>query len=138
MHFSLIDRVLELSEERIVALKCVTGAEEYLQDHFPTFPVLPGVLMLETLTQAARRLLGSRDAGLSRHVLGEVKALKYGSFVRPGDGLRVRVELLKEREDGVFEFRGSGEVLRAEQAPREEAPTCVSGRFTLRAPRLPW
>ena len=52
MKFDLIDRVLEQSDDRIVALKHVTRAEEYLQDHFPTFPVLPGVMMVETMVQA--------------------------------------------------------------------------------------
>ena len=47
MRFRLIDDILEQDENRIVVVKNVTNAEEYLQDHFPTFPVLPGVLMLE-------------------------------------------------------------------------------------------
>ena len=50
MKFVLIDRIVELSRgERIVADKAVTLTEEYLADHFPDFPVLPGVLMLETM-----------------------------------------------------------------------------------------
>jgi len=60
MHFDLVDRVLELAPDRIVTLKQVSAAEEYLQDHFPSFPVLPGVMMLEALVQAARRLAESR------------------------------------------------------------------------------
>ena len=56
MHFRLIDRVIERQASRLVAVKQVSLSEEYLQDHFPTFPVLPGVLMLEAMTQAAREL----------------------------------------------------------------------------------
>ncbi|MCA9299800.1 MAG: hypothetical protein KDA28_12075, partial [Phycisphaerales bacterium] len=56
MHFDLIDRVIETGTEHLVALKHVSAAEEYLQDHFPGFPVLPGVMMLETMVQAGRRL----------------------------------------------------------------------------------
>ena len=52
MKFNLIDSIIELSDTRIVAVKQVSLAEEYLADHFPTFPVLPGVMMLEALTQA--------------------------------------------------------------------------------------
>ena len=47
MKFNLIDRIEQISDERIVAVKYVSLAEEYLADHFPTFPVLPGVMMLE-------------------------------------------------------------------------------------------
>lgn len=57
MRFNLIDRVLLREPDRLVAVKCVTQAEEYLADHFPGFPVLPGVMMLETLVQAGRLLL---------------------------------------------------------------------------------
>ena len=57
MHFCLIDSVIQVEPGRIVALKNVSMAEEYLGDHFPGFPVLPGVFMLETLVQAGRALL---------------------------------------------------------------------------------
>ncbi|MDX2115146.1 MAG: 3-hydroxyacyl-ACP dehydratase FabZ family protein [Planctomycetota bacterium] len=131
MHFALVDRVLELSPERIVTVKQVTAAEEYLQDHFPSFPVLPGVLMLEAMVQAARFLLESLDPSLSRHVLGSVRALKYGTFVRPGDTLRVEITLLKA-DAGRYDFKGAGVVLRPDAAPHAEPPSCVSGRFALR------
>lgn len=136
MHFDLVDRVLESSPERIVTLKCVSGAEEYLQDHFPTFPVLPGVMMIEAMVQAARRLLELRDPALSRHVLGQVKALKYGAFVRPGDAMRVEVALHAAREDGSFDFKGSAQVVRPDSTPGDPLVTSVSGRFALRAPRV--
>ena len=132
MHFDLVDRVLEQSAERIVTIKAVTSAEEYLQDHFPTFPVLPGVLMLEAMVQAGRRLLAGRDAACSRHVLGGVRALKYGTFVRPGDRMMIEVAIVKAGENGVYELKGSGQVRRVEASGDESSATCVSGRFTLR------
>ena len=52
MKFNLLDDILEQSSDRIVALKRVDPADDYLADHFPTFPVLPGVLMVETMVQA--------------------------------------------------------------------------------------
>jgi 3-hydroxyacyl-[acyl-carrier-protein] dehydratase len=132
MHFDLVDRVVEVSGERIVTLKHVSAAEEYLQDHFATFPVLPGVLMLEAMVQAARRLVGTRaDEPL---VLGRVRALKYGRFVAPGATLRVEVTIVKPADaGGAWEFKGEGTVI---EPGSEERPTAVSGRFTLRPARL--
>jgi 3-hydroxyacyl-[acyl-carrier-protein] dehydratase len=130
MKFQLIDRVLSCEADRIVAVKHVTAAEEYLADHFPGFPVLPGVMMLEALVQAAREWLAR--SGRSRYVLGEVKTLRYGNFVRPGEGLRVEVALDKEGSDGCVAFKGSASVIRPD-APADE--TAVSGRFTMRPVR---
>ena len=57
MKFNLVDQILEREENRIVTIKQVSQAEEYLADHFPTFPILPGVMMLEAMVQAASALL---------------------------------------------------------------------------------
>jgi 3-hydroxyacyl-[acyl-carrier-protein] dehydratase len=127
MHFSLVDRVIEQSADRIVTLKHVSSAEEYLQDHFPSYPVLPGVMMLEAMVQAARRLC---DSGADPMVLGQVRALKYGAFVRPGATLRVDVTLHKKNDDGTFDFKGEGTLL--EPGATNEPPTAVSGRFLMR------
>jgi 3-hydroxyacyl-[acyl-carrier-protein] dehydratase len=129
MKFDLVDRVLEQSPGRIVTLKQVTAAEEYLQDHFAAFPVLPGVLMLEAMVQAGRRLLEGRADPL---VLGKVRALKYGRFVRPGAALRVEVTLQGE-ESGVYDLRGEALLVEPDSAER---PVAASGRFSLRPPRL--
>ena len=136
MKFVLLDHILEQSPDRIVAIKQVSLAEEYLADHFPTFPVLPGVMMIETMVQAARRMLAERGDG--RLVLGEVKALKFGSMVRPGEALEVEVTLSKELEDGSFLCRGTGRVRRPgvaggqDRAEDPKSETTVSGRFTMR------
>ena len=132
MHFALIDTVLEQSPDRVRAVKQVTLAEEYLQDHFPTFHVLPGVFMLEALVQAARKHLDAQ--GKPRMVLGGVKAMRYGSFVRPGEALEVDVQLEKALPDGTFAFKGTGTVRRQGGG---EPETAVSGRFTLRPLRIP-
>lgn len=131
MKFNLVDKVIEQTDQRIVTLKAVTIAEEYLADHFPTYPVLPGVLMIEALVQAARTML-TGPAGNPRLVLGEVRALRYGSFVRPGEALKVEVTLVGS-SDGQFNCKGVGYVLRPGEAdPPAEPQTAVSGRFTLR------
>ncbi len=131
MHFDLIDSVLERSDERIVTIKLVTSGEEYLRDHFAGYPVLPGVFMLEAMVQAARLLEAKGSDTPARLCIGTVRALKYGSFVRPGQVLRVSVERV-----GELEFKGRGEVLDAARAQEPEVPppTACSGRFTLREP----
>jgi len=77
---------------RIVAVKSVTLAEEYLADHFPTFPVLPGVLMLECMVEGARWLVHqAHDFAHSLVLLESVQGVTYKSFVAPGQVLRVEV-----------------------------------------------
>lgn len=109
MKFYLIDKVEEVTPQRIVAVKSVTLAEEYLADHFPSFPVLPGVLMLEALTQTAGWLLhlGSGFAK-SMVVMKDARNLRYGNFVAPGNSLKLDVELFKSTPTGaVFKATGS-------------------------------
>lgn len=135
MKFVLIDHIVEQTADRIVAIKQVSLAEEYLQDHFPSFPVLPGVMMIEAMAQAARAMLAPR--GNPRLVLGEVKALKFGNMVRPGEQLEIEVELVKDVGDCSYVCRGTGRVRRASQ-PQGAASgdaTAVSGRFTMRPVR---
>ncbi len=129
MTFDFLDDILEQTADRIVAVKRVDPAEDYLADHFPTFPVMPGVLMVETMVQAARRMLASR--GDSRLVLGQVKALRFGNFVRPSETLEVEVTLHKDLGDGVYACRGTG-VIRRSNAENNAGETAVSGRFTMR------
>ncbi len=131
MHFRLIDRVLEHTESRAVATKLVSMSEEYLQDHFPTFPVLPGVFMVEALVQTAREL---DQPDVSRLVLGRVRALKYGSFVRPGDVMTTEIRLMNRLEDGSLDVKGKATV-RPASGEGDEAIAC-SGRFMLRPLRL--
>ena len=110
MRFVLIDRILEVEPNRcrlagdqtlkngqgprLVAVKNLSLAEEYLSDHFPGFPVMPGVLMLEALTQAGAWLIRElEDFAHSVIILKQAKTIKYGSFVEPGRQLELRVEL---------------------------------------------
>jgi 3-hydroxyacyl-[acyl-carrier-protein] dehydratase len=110
MKFNLLDKVESVSETRLVGVKYVSLAEEYLADHFPTFPVLPGVMMLEALTQAAGWVLHRRsNFARSFAVLKEAKNVKYGNFVAPGNHLRVEVEFLKETDAGAS-FKATGTV----------------------------
>ncbi len=100
MRFELIDRIIELQPgAKIKAVKNLTMAEEYLGDHFPNFPVMPGVLMLEALTQASAWLIrATEDFAHSIVMLCEANNLRYGQFVQPGNTLTVTAEIVEMKE----------------------------------------
>lgn len=101
MYFSLIDRIEELQPgKKIVATKSLTLAEEYLLDHFPNFPVMPGVLMLEALTQTAAWLIrASDDFRHSMVLLKEARNLKFARFVQPGQTLVLTASVSQQEGD---------------------------------------
>lgn len=109
MKFILVDRIVTLSPPtRIITRKNLTLAEEYLADHFPTFPVMPGVLMLEAMVQASAWLVrATQDFSRSMVVLEEAKNVNYKSFVSPGNTLEVTSEAV-EIADQWSEFKASG------------------------------
>lgn len=100
MRFSQIDQVLELEPGvRIRAVKRLSPSEHYLKDHFPRFPVMPGVIMLEALFQASAWLVRQSE-GFAHAVvlLKEARNIKYSDFVAPGQTLEVTAEILKQDE----------------------------------------
>jgi 3-hydroxyacyl-[acyl-carrier-protein] dehydratase len=107
--FILIDRIVSLEEGRkVTALKGVSLAEEYLGDHFPTFPVLPGVLLLEGLVESAAWLVRkTEDFAHSMILLAEARNVKYRSFLPPGAQIQYTVEA-KVIEESVSSFAGCG------------------------------
>ena len=111
MRFTLIDRIVELQEgASITAVKTLSLAEEYLQDHFPRFPCMPGVLMLESMCQAGAWLVRkSEDFSHSIIVLKEARNVKYADFVEPGQVLTVTVEITKQDEQLTW-LKASGSV----------------------------
>jgi len=100
MRFSLIDRINELEPGvKISAVKALSMAEEYLADHFPGFPVMPGVLMLEAMTQVGAWLVrASEDFQHSMVVLKEARNVKYGQFVEPGQTLKVTAQIVSQTD----------------------------------------
>ena len=136
MKFNLIDKIESVSDTRLVGVKYVSLAEEYLADHFPTFPVLPGVMMLEALTQAAGWLLHRRtNFAKSFAVLKEARNVKYGNFVAPGNYLRVEVELLKETDAGAaFKATGTVNGTPPPSPPASRSPTSTSPTSNPRSP----
>ena len=84
MRFSLIDRIVELDKgQSITTVKNLSLAEEYLQDHFPGFAVMPGVLMVEALVQSGAWLMrATEDFKYSTLLLKQAKAVKFNSIVK--------------------------------------------------------
>ena len=100
MQFSLLDRIVELKPGvSITASKILSPDEQYLQDHFPRFPVMPGVLMLECMYQASAWLIRQTEGfAHSAVLLKEARNVKYSDFVTPGKELLVTAEILKQDE----------------------------------------
>lgn len=100
MRFTLVDRITELTVgQSITAIKVLSLAEEYLADHFPRFPVMPGVMMLEAMYQASAWLVRrSEDFAHTIVVLREARNVKFSNFVEPGQVLVVQATILKEND----------------------------------------
>ena len=126
MRFFLVDKVerIELGK-RIVAVKNLSLAEEYLADHFPAFPVMPGVMMLEALTQTAAWLVRlEQQWSKSLIVLQAARNVRYGNFVAPGDMLRMDCELMGLEGD-LAKFKAVGTL--------RDGATAVTGRIELKS-----
>ena len=111
MRFWLLDRISSFKPNaELSAVKNVTMTEEYMADHFPEFPVLPGVFMLEAATQAGAWLLRlSENFAHSIISLREAKNVKYADFVAPGQTLDVTVSLLK-KDDRLATMKVEGQI----------------------------
>jgi 3-hydroxyacyl-[acyl-carrier-protein] dehydratase len=124
MRFILIDKITALEPGKtLTAVKSVSLAEEYLADHFPIFPVLPGVLLLEGLIESASWLVRDNNQFSQSMVLLEsARNVRYKSFAAPGMQIQYTVNA-KAIEENTSSFTGSG------KCGEEEI---VSAQFTLR------
>jgi 3-hydroxyacyl-[acyl-carrier-protein] dehydratase len=107
--FLLVDRAEDYrAHQSIVGIKCVTINEPFFQGHFPGNPVMPGVLIVEALAQSGAVLMSK---SLNADVTGKtiffmsLDNCRFRHPVRPGDVLRMPVEVMRARAD-VFKFRG--------------------------------
>ena len=124
MRFILIDKIVSLETPKsIKATKSVSLSEEYLADHFPTFPVLPGVLLLEGLIESASWLVRrTENFAHSMILLEQARNVKYKSFLAPGARIEYTAEA-RTIEENVSSFTGLGV---------SEGERIVEARFALR------
>ncbi|MFB3814837.1 MAG: 3-hydroxyacyl-ACP dehydratase FabZ [Terriglobales bacterium] len=102
--FLLIDRVVEIvPRQKIVALKNVTVNEQFFQGHFPGYPIMPGVLIVEAIAQAGGALLLTEvpDRANKLMVFAGIEKAKFRKPVVPGDQLRIEVQVVHWRRTAV-------------------------------------
>ena len=127
----LVDRVLELEKgKRIKALKNVSINEPYFNGHFPHRPVMPGVLMLEALAQAAALLsfdtLGVTPDDKTVYYFAGIDSARFKRPVEPGDQLILHVELARMKS-GIFKFKSRATV--ADELAVEAELICTMRRI---------
>lgn len=111
--FLLIDRATSyVANTSIRGIKCVTANEPFFQGHFPGYPVMPGVLIIEAIAQSGALLMSKTlDADVSKHVIFfmSVDNARFRRPVRPGEVLEMPVEVVLARRN-IFKFKGRAEV----------------------------
>src|SRR5581483_6043419 len=107
----LVDRILELEEERIVGIKNVTVNEPFFDGHFPEFPVMPGVLVVEAMAQVAGVLVlkSVPDRKNKLVLLASIEEAKFRRPVRPGDQLSIEMKVTK-RKAAIAKMHGQATV----------------------------
>jgi beta-hydroxyacyl-ACP dehydratase FabZ len=109
--FLLVDRIVEIETERIVGIKNVTVNEPFFQGHFPEFPVMPGVMIVEAMAQTAGILVlrGIPDRDNKLVFLVSVDAARFRKPVVPGDQLRIEMKVIR-RKGTVAKMAGTATV----------------------------
>lgn len=121
MKYRQLDSIVFLDPgHQIVALRTLRAEEEYLKDHFPRFPVMPGVMMLEALNQAAMWLVRATDEfSHPLALLREVRGVKFGDFLAPNETLEINAKLIKT----------NGNLYTLKASAAKDSKTTVSARL---------
>ena len=111
MRFNLIDRIVDLEPGvRVATVKNLTMAEEYLAEHFPSFPVMPGVLMVEAITQSCAWLIRVNENFKNPVcLLKEASNVKFVQFLMPGKQMQIKCEQLDDDGRSAI-FKAKGEI----------------------------
>jgi len=124
--FLFVDRVEEATDERIVGYRLFTEADSFFKGHFPGYPVVPGVILLETMAQvggAGVKKLGKvKTDGL--FLLASMEKVKFRRQVRPGEEVKVVIRNLRVSSKMV---RQAGQVLVGEELAAEAEWLCLVG-----------
>ena len=99
MRFVLVDRILTLEPgHRVTAQRTVPPDDDYFADHFPGFPVVPGVLLTETMGQAAAKCLDAEHRPRGKAMLVKILSASFRQWVRPGDELQLAATIVSNEE----------------------------------------
>ncbi len=133
--FLFVDKIIEMEPNRIVGIKNVTATEPFFQGHFPDFPVMPGVLITESMAQVAGILIlkDMPDRKEKLVLLAAVDDARFRKPVRPGDQLRIEMTIIS-RKAKVCKMRGTASV--DGQIVAEATAMCVLQDKTSSAKRL--
>jgi 3-hydroxyacyl-[acyl-carrier-protein] dehydratase len=102
--FLLVDEIVERTESRIVCTKVFSGREDFFAGHYPDFPIVPGVLLCEAAMQSGAILLSGHLVGLEGRVpvATRMNDVRFKRMVRPGETIRMEVELVERLGDAFF------------------------------------
>jgi 3-hydroxyacyl-[acyl-carrier-protein] dehydratase len=102
--FLLVDEIVEWEESRVVCTKVFSGNEDFFAGHYPDFPLVPGVLLCEAAMQCGAILLSKHFANIENKipVATRINDVRFKQMVRPGELIRMEVELIERLADAFF------------------------------------
>jgi 3-hydroxyacyl-[acyl-carrier-protein] dehydratase len=99
VRFLLVDRIVSMTPGAcIVAMRTIPPDDDYFQDHFPGFPVVPGVLLTESMGQAAAKCLDAERRSRGKAILARILSASFRQWVRPGDLLELHATIVSSEE----------------------------------------